>query len=240
MAHFNLANVLKPLGQIEDAEKELNVAVSLDPINPNYRINLALLLEDLGRFKQARDHLNLAKLDQPSNPRVQVNLGHLNLREQDFKNGWRQKEFYWKSDEVQEEPLKTRKPLWQGGAVRRLFIWAEQGIGDQIMYASCFNEINVYCDEVLVSLSDRLLPLFQRSFSSNFKFKDKKLPFLEEEFDAHSPGMTALGIMRPDAKAFESSTGSIFKSGCNQSFGCTRISIGFGEGQADIRVELVF
>ena len=240
VAHFNLANVLKPLGQIEDAEKEFNVAVSLDPINSNYRINLALLLEDLGRFKQARDHLNLAKLDQPSNPRVQVNLGHLNLREQDFKNGWRQKEFYWKSDEVQEEPLKTRKPLWQGDAVRRLFIWAEQGIGDQIMYASCFNEIKASCDEVLVSLSDRLLPLFQRSFSSNFKFKDKKLPFLEEEFDAHSPGMTALGRMRPDAKAFEIFHRSIFNSGCNKSFGCTRTSIGFGEGQADIRVELVF
>lgn len=212
VAHFNLANVLKPLGQIENAEKELNAAVSLDPTNSNYKINLALLLEDLGRFEQARDQLNLAILDEPNNPRVKTNLGHLNLREQDFKNGWPQKEFYWKSDEVQEEPLKTRKPLWQGGTVRRLFIWAEQGIGDQIMYASCFNELNVYCDQVLVSLSDRLVPLFQRSFSPNFKFKDKKLPFLEEEFDAHSPGMTALGIMRPNAKAFESSTAPYLKA----------------------------
>ena len=50
VAHFNLANVLKPLGEIENAEKELNAAVSLDPTNPNYKINLALLLEDLGRF----------------------------------------------------------------------------------------------------------------------------------------------------------------------------------------------
>ena len=116
VAHFNLGNVLKPLGQIENAEKELNAAISLDSTNSKYRINLAILLEDLGRFEQARDQLNLAILDQLNNPRVQVNLGHLNLREQDFKNGWRQKEFYWKSDEVQEEPLKTRKPRWHGGA----------------------------------------------------------------------------------------------------------------------------
>ena len=177
-------------------------AIQLDPTNVHYRNNFSIFLEDIGRFKEARLEINEALALAPENPRLTVNLAHLNLRDQSFASGWSQKEAYWCSDDHEEPHLDTGKPLWRGQNVDRLFVWAEQGIGDQIMYASCLHEISSMCRHVIVSVSHRLLPLFERSFPFNITFCDKTLRLEDDKFDCHA-GMTALGLLRQNRKAFK-------------------------------------
>ena len=199
---FNLANALKTIGECTGAEFFYREAIQLDPTNVHYRNNFSIFLEDVGRFKEARLEINKALVVAPENPRLTVNLAHLNLRDQSFATGWSQKEAYWYSDDHEEPHIDTGKPLWRGQNVDRLFVWAEQGIGDQIMYASCLHEISSMCRHVIVSVSQRLLPLFERSFPSNITFCDKTLRLGDDNFDCHAPGMTALGLLRQNLKAF--------------------------------------
>ena len=62
----------------------------------------------------------------------------------------------------------TSRPLWDGSEVDRLFIWSEQGVGDEVMFASCFNELVHRCEQLIVACENRLIPIFQRSFGSKF------------------------------------------------------------------------
>ena len=53
---------------------------------------------------------------------------------------------------------------WQGEPRRRVIVSGEQGIGDEIMYASIFSEVIRDSQEVTIDCMPRLQNLFQRSF----------------------------------------------------------------------------
>ena len=130
---YNLANAFKIAGECDQAELFFREAIQLDPMNIQFRDNFSIFLEDIGRFGEARLEIEKALAIAPENPRLIVNLAHMELRDQKFVEGWSQKRAYWKSDDRKEPKLDTRKPQWSGQKVDRLFVWAEQGIGDQIM-----------------------------------------------------------------------------------------------------------
>jgi hypothetical protein len=56
------------------------------------------------------------------------------------------------------------EPRWDGTNVDSLFVYGEQGIGDEIMYASCFNDAAKRARHVTVECDTRLGGLFGRSF----------------------------------------------------------------------------
>jgi ADP-heptose:LPS heptosyltransferase len=59
-----------------------------------------------------------------------------------------------------------RGPNWDGGPLtgRTILVYGEQGIGDEIMFASCLPDLLAQADRVIVAAEARLIPLFQRSF----------------------------------------------------------------------------
>lgn len=62
-------------------------------------------------------------------------------------------------------------PWWDGKPVKRLLVLGEQGLGDEILFASMFNEIP--CDEVTVECDARLVGVFKRNFP-NIEFIGRK------------------------------------------------------------------
>lgn len=56
------------------------------------------------------------------------------------------------------------EPEWDGTPGKRLIISAEQGIGDEIMYASCIQECIDQNEHVVIECMPRLEGLFKRSF----------------------------------------------------------------------------
>jgi hypothetical protein len=56
------------------------------------------------------------------------------------------------------------EPLWDGTPGKHLVIHGEQGIGDEIMYASCINDA-MRDNSVIVECDPRLAGLFKRSFT---------------------------------------------------------------------------
>ena len=203
-AYTNLGNVLKDLKRYDESIAYQKKAIALSASDPKPLNNLGTLYEDIGMFDDAADSFEHALERDPNNATAEYNLGSVSLRHKDFKNGWRQRERRWERESLEEEvPLQTSKPAWDGSQVGRLFVWAEQGVGDEIMFGSCFEELLARCDELIVSTSGRILPLFERSFDNRAKFVDRWEHLPEELYDVQSPMLSALGFLRQDQSDFE-------------------------------------
>jgi hypothetical protein len=57
-------------------------------------------------------------------------------------------------------------PYWAGESLvgKSILVWGEQGIGDEIMFASMFTEIIAHADRCIIECAAKLVPLFARSF----------------------------------------------------------------------------
>ena len=69
---------------------------------------------------------------------------------------------------------------------KNIFIWAEQGIGDQILFGSMLSELSNSKNNFIVSLDHRLIPLFNRSFPW-IVFVSAKNILDENLYDFHLP-----------------------------------------------------
>lgn len=139
----------------------------------------------------------------PSDPAANFYLAQLYLALGNFKDGWPKYESRWLVGECQSRRLKTLKPIWNGEAFDgRLYVWAEQGIGDQILHASMFENLNTYAQKIIISTEKKLLKIFQRSFP-NLHFIDKNENLDEAEYDQQIP-MASLGqYFRKEIKFFK-------------------------------------
>jgi hypothetical protein len=55
-------------------------------------------------------------------------------------------------------------PQWDGSPGQTVIVWGDQGIGDEIYFASCLKDMERHCKRVILDCHPRLPALFQRSF----------------------------------------------------------------------------
>jgi hypothetical protein len=81
----------------------------------------------------------------------------------DFAAGWDAYEWRFRCD-MQERALPW--PVWNGGSLtdKSLLIHAEQGVGDEILFASCVPDVAKAAQQCVFECDRRLAPLFARSF----------------------------------------------------------------------------
>ena len=76
------------------------------------------------------------------------------------------------------------KPVWDGfNSCKHLLVIDEQGVGDQIFYASTLIQIQSMVEKITVLIDGRLIPIFSRSFPL-IKFLDKKNTIDRDAFNA--------------------------------------------------------
>ncbi len=56
---------------------------------------------------------------------------------------------------------------------KRVLVVAEQGVGDEIVFASCYNDLAADVEEAWIECDPRLIPIFERSFPENLHFVDR-------------------------------------------------------------------
>jgi len=131
--------------------------------------NLADLLGDDGDHGAALALYNRALKAEPGNSQARMNRAILNLLAGNLKEGWR--------DYAARLMLRGKVPVpdhglrpWDGGSLKRtkLLVTAEQGVGDQIMFASMIPELAARAQaeggRLVLECEPRLLTLFARSF----------------------------------------------------------------------------
>jgi Flp pilus assembly protein TadD len=139
---------------------------------PNYAAalgNLAELAADEGKREEALALYDRALKADPANAQARLNRAMFDLLNGDLKRGWRDYAARFKI------PGKVPVPdhglaRWNGATLKRtrLLVTAEQGVGDQIMYASMMGSLVARAlaegGSILLECEPRLLELFARSF----------------------------------------------------------------------------
>ena len=104
--------------------------------------NLGNALLRLGRCEEALAAQQAALVRSPYHHGVRYNLALTQLRLGDFANGWPIYEIRWSFREVHPRPRRFRHPRWNNeplGPSSRLFLYAEQGLGDTIQFIRYLN-----------------------------------------------------------------------------------------------------
>ncbi len=133
------------------------------------------------------------------------------LRMRRWREGW---DDYESRFHVDGEPAKINLdlaiPRWQGEplAGKHLLVIYEQGIGDEVQFASCYPDVITRAEHCTITCSPRLLPIFQRSFSkATFlpvaaEARETWRPENEQQWDCFAPAGSLPRFLRNDDRDF--------------------------------------
>jgi len=210
-AHCSLGNILKDLGKLQEAEKSLLKAIELKPNFAIAHCTLGSILRDLGKLNQAESsHLKAIEID-PDLAEAHLNLSMVLLTKKRFKEGWNQYEWRWKVKN-KNKMLKTSKPEWEQGNNGKVLIWAEQGIGDEILFASLIPEFTKNINQLILKVDKRLIPLFKRSFDKKIIYVNKESHINELDYDYHIAIGSLPKFLRNSKESFKKGKTSYLKS----------------------------
>ncbi|MCH7988091.1 MAG: glycosyltransferase family protein [Planctomycetes bacterium] len=161
--HFNLGNAYREQGHLDEAVEGYLQALKRDADHFEARVNLAVVHKDLGEPKKAALCYEHVLKDRPDCAEAHFNRSLVWLQTGDFQRGWEEYEWRWKHD---AKPPRFSMPQWDGTSLEQktLLIFAEQGVGDEIMFASCLPDVIAISKRCVVECDRRLVPLFERSF----------------------------------------------------------------------------
>ena len=133
---------------------------------PVVLLNWGRALKNSGLFFEAVDIFDRAVALYPEHADVHHIRGTLLRLIGDLEDGW--KGYQWEpySTESSRVIFDLSTERWQGQSLagRKLLIYGEQGIGDEIMFASCFAELITLAEKTCIACEPRLEHLFRRSF----------------------------------------------------------------------------
>jgi tetratricopeptide (TPR) repeat protein len=131
-------------------------------------VNLADILCDAGERQEARTLYDAAIKAEPANAQARLNRAILHLLNGDLKEGWR--DYEARASVRGKIPItEQRLVAWNGSMKQtRLLVRAEQGVGDQILFASLVPDLMKLAraegGSVILECEPRLVSLFARSF----------------------------------------------------------------------------
>ncbi len=176
LAFNNLGTALMEHGKIAEAKQAFEKSRAIDPGNFEAGFNLARVASDEGRNDEALAFLEAALASPASRNRrlrdmIEYHLSYEYLRIGRLAEGWA---FYERgfSDTISPTIARTpnRKfgvPRWDGHPLsdgQRMLIWREQGIGDELRFATMLQHLSTGNAKVILETDKRLAPMLQRSF----------------------------------------------------------------------------
>jgi tetratricopeptide (TPR) repeat protein len=160
----HLGNELRAFDRYEEAAKYHERAAALMPENADLQRNLGVTYAVLDQSARAMQCYDKALAIRP-HPEAAAAKGLLCLHAGNFAEGWplfeRRRERKASDFVISNYPV----PRWTGARVEgTLLVWGEEGLGDQILYASMIPEARALANAVVLELEPRLVKLFARSF----------------------------------------------------------------------------
>jgi len=156
---------LREMGALEAAHEAFLAAQRLRPGDPQCGTDLAFSHQCLGDTARALETYEAVIAAHPEHANAHAGFALSLLGAGEFERGW--DEYEWRlraPDTPAGAPLPI--PFWRGEplAGRSLLLRTEQGIGDEIMFASCIPDLLAAGARCIVECSHRLSALFARSF----------------------------------------------------------------------------
>ncbi|RPI48730.1 MAG: tetratricopeptide repeat protein [Betaproteobacteria bacterium] len=165
-AHSNLGYVLfRDCGDYEGGAQHIERALELDPANLDCLCNYTMVLSHRGEHERALALCDRLLSAQPELHEARLNRALIGLKLGRFESGWDDYESR-KSVRCNYVARDLPWPEWRGESLagKTILIHGEQGIGDEIMFASCFPELVEQAGHCVIECAPSLERLFRRSF----------------------------------------------------------------------------
>jgi tetratricopeptide (TPR) repeat protein len=165
-AWLNLGHAASRMCLNEEAEKCYRVALQNARSNSNRNsiwLCLTALYIDTGDFEKAERFAQRLLDADPGNQKALANLGFCQLAKRDWANGWKNYHHTVGSHWRKRVDYKG-EPEWDGTPDKTVVVYADQGIGDEISFASMIPDAAKLCRKLILDCDGRLEHLFRRSF----------------------------------------------------------------------------
>jgi len=217
----NLGAVLQKLGDYTAAKSAFQASIEIEPKYLDPRINLAGLHSINHEYDESRLAYENIHTEFPSLPEEILNLikvksAYEYLRIGNFSKGWEYYELALNKEipfENSRNPKRSFiKPRWNGENLkgRKLLIWAEQGVGDEIAHGTCIPDlIKLECN-IIIECDPRLVEAFRRSFPScavraSSYNRDIYLSAVYNDYDYQIPFGSLMRFFRNNLEDFKKS-----------------------------------
>ena len=202
-AYIALASIFKNQNNFNESINLLNKVISIDSENSKAILELGIIYSHLGEVEKGILLLKQSLEIDPSNHEAKFNLGQMQIYNKQLKEGWSNFQSRWLYHNFKGVPFKSsKKQLTSLNEPKKVLIWAEQGVGDQIMYGSMFTEISEFSKKVTVKFDKRLIKIFERK-NKNINFIDNDTDIKEDQYDTHLPLGNLGSLFRKDLKSFK-------------------------------------
>lgn len=150
-------------GDHETAVAACRRAIAIRNNEPGVYVTLGSALLGLGKVDEAASAYRRSLRILPGYPDAAFHLAMVNLMRGRFRDGWAGFDYRFKGPRATK---RTCEPRWNGTSLkgRTLHVMREQGLGDDIMYASCYPQLIADASRCVIECEPRLEKLFQRSF----------------------------------------------------------------------------
>ncbi|HUJ19140.1 MAG TPA: tetratricopeptide repeat protein [Nitrospirota bacterium] len=164
LAYNGLGNTLRLLGKLDEALDCYRRALEVQPQAVAYYCNISNVLFDRGQLDEAVESCERALTIRPDFPEAHWNMGPALVAKGDLDRGWQKYEYRLSIKDAQTTSFTY--PDWDGSSLqgKTLLVYTEQGVGDEIMFASCLPDVINEAGRCIVECDARLAPLFKRAF----------------------------------------------------------------------------
>ena len=142
-------------------------AIQLKPDYAEAYNNRGNALTDLGQLEEAVASYDQAIQIQPDLAEAHSNLSQVLLLLGDLRKGWPEYEYGKLIKKDQRRVVPAPYPLWNGQPLedKAILVAVEQGVGDEVMFASCIPDlIHLNPKQIILECDLYLAPLLARSF----------------------------------------------------------------------------
>jgi len=176
-------------------------------IKPDYAVahnSLGLALALAGRLAEAEQSCRRAIELDAGFAEAHRNLAICLFMAGDVSNGWEEYEWRSKSEEVESPKRDFPQAPWDGSSLegKSIMLWGEQGIGDEVRFASMISDVLETGATVSIECTPRLVDLFSRSFPQATVYGYPKGEHNDVHFDFQCPFPGLGRFLRPTVEAF--------------------------------------
>jgi tetratricopeptide (TPR) repeat protein len=164
-AIVNLSYVLTCQRRSKEVVELLEGLSRLKTLPPDVSNNLASNLADMGRLDESAEILARGLEHAPDDAHLRFKNSIIEMLRGNWGAGWRDFDARWVVTELEKRPF--RHPIWNNEplAGKIILVWGEQGIGDEVMFASMIPDLIKQAGKVVIECDPRLAPSFRRSFA---------------------------------------------------------------------------
>ncbi|WP_420415636.1 tetratricopeptide repeat protein [Roseibium sp.] len=212
------ARILLHLSRYKDALPYAEVALSDKPSDVTRQLTISSVLLKLGRVTEAHDILvRLDRQCRGQSASVQLNLATAKFALGDLENAWSCYKARFDAEGSLVERRIYNAPEWDGSAVDRLLVWADQGLGDILQCAAILPELSDCVGRIILEVEERFVPYFQAALPDihcrpySVKAGDKPKTTSNTDYDCVYCLSDIPGLLRPNIGSFSTERRRVYQ-----------------------------